>query len=409
MMKKTMVVLTAVIALFAFGRADWVNVGPNGGPIYCGVVVPGTPPAIFAASTNYNYPLLKSTDGGASWNTFGAALGNYPWQLIRHPTDPNTMFGTISSLFYRTTNAGVNWTTISYGSNTIGYDIAVNPLNPQVIYAGGYKYDGTYWRLSCMKTTDAGATWTATQLDTASTAYGYSVAIDPVDTTVVYVGGYAGSTTAFVKSTDCGATWTKYEFPTNMYYVYSILVSPVDHNTVFAGTLYGVCRSTDAGQTWVRQSTNSYNYRMAVAPDNPNIMYSAAYTTMYRSTDAGLTWASSGAGVEGSIVRTVLVVPGEPGVVYCGSTGGMYKSTDYGVTWTAVNQGIVIGKIPVVSVMPSEPATVFAEFVDNAIFKSTDDGGTWQRQPTVLSCGNVCGIAFDANNPLMRWMFEGSG
>jgi photosystem II stability/assembly factor-like uncharacterized protein len=130
---------------------------------------------------------------------------------------------------------------------------------------------------------------------------------------------------------------------------------------------------------------------------------------MYRSTDAGLTWASSGAGVEGSIVRTVLVVPGEPGVVYCGSTGGMYKSTDYGVTWTAINQGIVIGKIPVVSVMPSEPATVFAEFVDNAIFKSTDDGGTWQRQPTVLSCGNVCGIAFDANNPLMRWMFEGSG
>ena len=46
-----------------------------------------------------------------------------------------------------------------------------------------------------MKTTDQGATWTATQLDTATTAYGYSVAIDPVDTTVVYAGGYTDTTT----------------------------------------------------------------------------------------------------------------------------------------------------------------------------------------------------------------------
>jgi hypothetical protein len=66
MMKKTTVVLTAVIGLSAFGHADWVNVGPDGGPIYCGVVVPGTPPSIHVASTNNSYPLLKSTDGGAT-------------------------------------------------------------------------------------------------------------------------------------------------------------------------------------------------------------------------------------------------------------------------------------------------------------------------------------------------------
>ena len=409
MVRKTVVVLAAVLALFAVGRADWASVGPEGGPIYCGVVVPGSPPTILAASTNYNFPLLKTTDGGANWCTSGAALGNYPWVLIMHPTDPNTIFGVISSLFYKTTNGGTTWTTTSLGNNTIGYDIAVNPLNPQVLYAGGYAYDGQYWRLSSMKTTNQGATWTATQLDTATTAYGYSVAIDPVDTTVVYVGGYAGSTAALLKSSDCGTTWARCSLPGNMYYVYSLLVSPADHNTVFAGTLYGVCRSTDAGLTWTQQSTNNYNYRMVFAPGDPNTMYSAAYATVYRSTDAGLTWSAPGSGIQGTTVRTVLTVPGENSSVYCGSSAGMFKSTDYGLTWNEIDHGMDIGKIAVVSVQPSEPATVFAEFVDNAIFKTTDDGESWQRQPVVLSCGNVCSIAFDAHNPQMRWMFEGSG
>jgi photosystem II stability/assembly factor-like uncharacterized protein len=409
MARKSTVVLAAVLALCALGHADWVNVGPEGGPIYCGVVTPTNPPAIYAASTNYNYPLLKSTDGGANWSSSGAALGNYPWVLVVHPTDPNTLFGVISSLFYRSTNGGADWSTYSLGNNTIGYDIAVNPLNPQVIYAGGYKYDGSYWRLSSMKTTDQGTTWTATQLDTATTAYGYSVAIDPVDTTVVYVGGYAGTTAAFLKSTDCGTTWARCSLPGNMYYVYSILVSPTDHNTVFAGTLYGVCRSTDAGLTWTQQSTNNYNYRIVTAPGNPNIMYSAAYSSVYRSTDAGLTWTASSTGLAGINLRTVLTAPGESSSVYCGSSAGMFKSTDYGLTWAEANHGMKIGKIAVVSIEQSEPATVYVEFVDNAIFKTTDDGVTWERQPVVLSCGNVCSIAFDAHNSLMRWLFEGSG
>lgn len=409
MVKKTTVVLTAVIVMFAFGHADWVNVGPSGGPIYCGVVVPGSPPAIYAASTNSSYPLLKSTDVGANWALSGAALSNYPHVLVVHPTNPNALFGVVSSQFYRSTDAGATWSTTSLGSNTYGNDIAVNPLNPQVIYVVCYKYDGAAWKPTSAKSTNGGQAWVATQVDTATSSTMYSCAIDPVDTTVVYMGGYINSQTKVYKSTDCGATWTSYGFPGSYYYVYSLLVSPTDHNVIFAGTLYGVCRSTDAGLTWTRQSTNNYNYRMVVAPDNPNIMYSAAYTTVYRSTDAGLTWASSGAGVQGSIVRTVLVVPGEPGTVFCGSTGGMFKSLDYGATWTAANYGINIGKIPAVSVNPHEPATVYAEFVDNDIFRSTDDGVTWTFANSPLSCGNVCNIAFDDHDPQRIWLLEASG
>ena len=402
------VVTAVLLVLAATAFADWTSIGPEGGPIYCGVVTPTNPPTVYVASSTYNVPLLKTTDGGTNWVSTAGALGNYPWVLVVHPTDPNTLFGVISSLFYRSTNGGATWTTTSLGSNTIGYDLALNPQNPQVLYSGGYKYDGTYWRLSCMKTTDAGATWTATQLDTATTAYGYAVAVDPVDTNVVYVGGYAGDSTAFYKSTDCGGTWAKIDWPEQDYYVYSIMVSPTDHNTVFAGTLYGICRSTDAGLTWTKQCANNYNYRMVSVPDQPNVMYSAAYTSVYRSTDAGLTWTAT-SGIQGTTVRTVLTVPGETSTVYYGSSAGMFKSTDYGATWNEVDHGILIGSIPVVAIDPGQPEALQVEFSNNAIFKSSDNGENWQRQPVVLSCGNVCNICFEPQNPQHIWMFEGSG
>jgi photosystem II stability/assembly factor-like uncharacterized protein len=398
-----------VLILAATAFADWTSIGPEGGPMYCGTVTATTPPTVYVASTSYNTPLLKMTDGGTTWEPAGAAMGNYPYVLVCHPTDPNTLYGVISSLFYRTTDAGATWTTTSLGSNTIGNDIALNPLNPQVIYVPGYKYDGSVWRMNSAKSTDGGATWASTQLDTISSTYVYSAAIDPVDTSVVYVGAYADTFSIVFKSTDCGTTWEQRVLPGRRYYIYSLYISPTDHNTVFAGTLYGVFRSTDAGGTWTQQSTNNYNYRIVSVPGKPDLMYSAAYSGVYRSTDAGVTWGTCGTGVQGTTIRMVLAVPGESTTVYCGSTAGMFKSTDCGATWNEINDGILIGKIPVVAFDPSTPGTAYAEFIDNAIFKTTDDGVSWERQPTVLSCGNVCNILFDPVDPQRRWMFEASG
>ncbi len=398
-----------VLLLAGPAAADWVSVGPEGGPIYCGTVAPTTPPTIYVAANGSNLPVLKSTDGGASWAPAGAALGNCPNVLVTHPADPNTLYGVANSLFYRSTNGGGTWTQVSLGSNTYGHDIAINPLNTQVMYIPGYKYDGTAWRMTCFKSTNGGQNWTATQLDTTASTTVYSAAIDPVDTTVVYVGAYFGSTSAVFKSTDCGATWTGYPLPTSSYYVYSLLVSPVNHNIVFAGTLNGVCRSTDAGLTWVKQGSGSYNYRIVTVPGEPDTMYSAAYNTVYRSTDAGVTWTQAGTGLSGTTLRTVLTVPGASATVYCGSTTGMFRSTDYGAGWTAANSGIVIGKIPALAAVPGSAGSAWAEFLDNGIFTTTDDGNSWTRHTSPLSCGNLCNIVFDPQDPQRVWMLEASG
>lgn len=402
----------ALVILTSVAFADWTSIGPEGGPIYCGTVVSTTPATVYVAPTGSGFPLLKSCDGGENWQPAGAALSNYPNVLVAHPSDTNIIYG-VNNYFYRTTDAGASWSQYSLGSNTYGSDIAVNPLNPEVLYLSGYKYDGTAWRPTALKSTDGGQNWTTAQLDTFPTTTVYSVAIDPVDTNVVYVGAYVDTFTVVFKSTDCGTSWARSDLPGQCYYVYSLCVSPTDHNTIFAGTLYGICRSTDAGLTWTRQSTSNYNYRIVSVPGNPDIMYSASawagYSYVYRSTDAGTTWAVCGTGFYGTAVRTVLTVPGESSTVYCGSTAGMFKSTDYGATWNEVNSGIVIGRIPVVSFEPGTDGTAFAEFIDNAIFKTPDDGLTWERQNSPLSCGNVCNILFEPENPQRIWMLEASG
>jgi len=404
-MKTAVSTTLAILAAVVF--AGWTSIGPDGGPIYCGAVVPTDPPTVCVAATGTGLPLLKSNDGGANWQPAGAALGNYPRVLVPHPTDTNTLYG-VYNTFYRTTDAGATWSQYPLGSNTYGNDIAINPLNPEVIYVAGYKYDSA-WRITSLKSTSGGQSWVATQVDTFPSTSVYAVAIDPVDTNVVYVGARIDTFTVVFKSTDCGASWTPSNLPGNLYHVYSLYVSPADHNVIFAGTLYGVCRSTDAGETWTRQSTNTYNYRIVSAPDNPDIMYSAAYSRVYRSTDAGLTWTACGAGVNGTTVRTVLTIPGESSTVYCGSTAGMFRSTDYGATWSQVNQGIRIGKIPVVAFDPGAPGTAFAEVVDNDLFKTTDDGLSWAPQNSPLSCGNLCSILFDSRDPQRIWMLEASG
>jgi photosystem II stability/assembly factor-like uncharacterized protein len=408
-MNQKIVFVILLISLSTITFADWSTIGPNGGQIYCGAISSDSSPVIYVTPTNYPTFLLKTTDQGQNWaNTIGS-MSSYPYVMLVDPGNADIVYAMNGSRCYKTTNGGTSWNSYTILTNTYFEGLVMNPLNNQVLLAGGYAYDGSYWRPCVARSTNAGETWTVVNTDTASSSYNYSVAIDPVDTTVFYAGGYANSRSSFYKSTDRGETWTRYEFPSNIYYVYSLHVSSLDHNIILAGALQGIMRSTDAGQTWTSQVNNSYNYSMCVAPNEPNVIYTGSYTTVYTSNDTGRTWTSSGTGIFGSTVRCVLADPQVNGTVYCGTTAGMFKSTDYGVNWQEINNGILVGRIPVTSIMPSEPHTVYVQSVDNAIFKSTDDGNTWQRQPVVLTCGNVCNICFDPLDPLRIWMFEGSG
>lgn len=408
-MNRKIVFTILLLSLSTLVFADWTSIGPSGGPIYCGAISSGSSPVIYAVPTNYPTPLLKTTDRGQNWTNTTGSLYSYPNAIAVDPGNANVVYTIIGSQCYKTTDGGASWNYSFIGNNAYFGCLAINQFNSQVLLAGGYAWDGSYWRPCIARSTTGGQNWTVVNTDTASNSYIYSVAIDPIDTTIFYAGGYATERSAFYKSTDRGETWIRYEFPNNVYYVYSIHVSPLNHNIILAGALQAIMRSADAGQTWTLQNYVSYNYSMTAVPGEPNVIYTGSYATVYRSDDTGRTWIDAGYGIYGQTVYCVLTDPGENATVYCGTVAGMFKSTDYGANWQAINDGIVVGQIPVVSIMPTDPHTVYIEFKDNAIFKSTDDGNTWQRQPEILACGNVCNICLDWSNPLRLWMLEGSG
>jgi len=281
-------VSAVLLVLAAVAVTDWTSIGPHGGPIHCGAVAAGATPTVHVASTNTSYPLLKTTDLGESWTTAGANLTNYPRALVAHPTDPDRLYGIVSSTFYRTTNGGASWLTSSLGANTNGNDIAINPQNPEVIYVVCYKYDGSAWKPTSAKSTNGGQTWVTTQLDTLTSSTMYSYAIDPVDTNVVYMGGYVNGQTVVYKTTDCGATWTPYGLPANHNYVYSLLVCPVNRNLVLAGTLNGICRSTDGGVTWTQMNQGLVNHKVLMLALRPG-----AENTLFAGTEGGSVFRTS--------------------------------------------------------------------------------------------------------------------
>jgi hypothetical protein len=236
---------------------------------------------------------------------------------------------------------------------------------------------------------------------------GYSVCFDPTDTAVVYVGAYAYGYSRVFKTTDAGATWVQTPLNVGGNYVYSVHVSPLDPRIVIVGTYSGgVWRSTDAGASWTRAATFWYVYQLAAVPGHENIIFAGSDTAVWRSLDTGRTWTVSRSGLVGKDIRALIAV--DSTAVFAGTKAGVFATTDCGANWQMTASEFPLGRIPVMA-PTCDHAALFVEFQDNAVFTTTDQGASWTRLPEFLSCGNICGIGFNPDDPNVVWALEGSG
>src|SRR5216684_1855580 len=120
------------------------------------------------------------------------------------------------------------------------------------------------------KSADGGKTWKAVLTISENTGVG-DVAIDPSNPDIIYAAAYqrrrhvftlidGGPESAIYKSTDAGATWNRMRagLPTNDMGRIGLAVSPVDSNVIYATSAAanakgGIFRSTDKGATWERR------------------------------------------------------------------------------------------------------------------------------------------------------------
>ncbi len=299
----------------------------------------------------------------------------YPYaEYTQNPVYAARAGAMMASSGYRTAGAALTpWRSIGpFGFQGMGfYDssphadggrirtVAVHPTNPSIIYAGAAS--GGVWR-----TTNGGATWMPLTDYQCSLNSG-SIAIDPVDPNIVYVG--TGEPAA---SVGCG-----------------------------------LLRSFDGGQSWteingggvlapVNGTQNSRAYRIRVASSTAGshtqttVLY-AASNGLHRSTNSGTTWAR----VLNGFITDVEFDPVDDNIVWAASAstdGNVYRSINRGATWQLVYQAPTAIQRMALAVSAARPGSVWAAEVVNSrmnkLMRFDGDAAT----PTTLTATGLYGV-----------------
>ncbi|MBN8679503.1 MAG: HYR domain-containing protein [Chitinophagales bacterium] len=246
-----------------------------------------------------------------------------------------------------------NWTDISQTEFPINISGQINgfcritqmdfhPTNPDRFYAitseGGL-----------FITNDAGENWSVAAGTEGFTFDCASICVDRTNDQILYLGtgdpNYYSNGSGVYKSTDGGATFTATTLTNCL--VIEILQHPTDPNTFVAVTNKGIYRSTNNGTTWTAATATNIPFcdLQQNTAANSLILYAGTnelVPRLYRSTDFGSSWTQITSGLVAPAIDLesgcrIAVTPADPNIVYFSNVGGygmVFKSTDGGLNFT---------------------------------------------------------------------------
>jgi photosystem II stability/assembly factor-like uncharacterized protein len=191
------------------GGITWTEVTnlptpPSGTPgfIFDIAFHPSKSGVIFISTQRGGGPVLRSIDGGASWQILVAGLqtSNTAWDwaytpVIVSPTDPDTIFVGMADGLYKSTDLGNSWQLVGFQNEQVnGLAIDANS-QPVSLYASPYSG-------AVSKSDDLGSTWTSLNVSG-------SAVVDPSSANSLFlICGSGCSNTASVSwSPDGGQSW----------------------------------------------------------------------------------------------------------------------------------------------------------------------------------------------------------
>ncbi|HXY68357.1 MAG TPA: glycosyl hydrolase [Gemmatimonadales bacterium] len=257
--------------------------------------------------------VFRTTDAGRHWTSLGLAATQQIARVVVHPTNPDVAWvAALGHAFgpnpergvYRTADGGKSWTQVLFRNDSTGAsDLAIDPSNPDVLYAALWQVQRTPWGLSSggkggglFKTTDGGAHWTELTANPGLPRglWGnVGVAVSPAKPSRVWAIVEADSGGVY-RSDDGGATWTRvnrdHRLRQRAWYYMRLAADPKDSNTVWAVNT-GLFRSKDGGASFEHvPDPHGDNHDLWIAPNDPQRMIESNDGGSNVSTNGGTTW-----------------------------------------------------------------------------------------------------------------------
>src|SRR5438445_7814224 len=279
-----------------YSQLRWRYVGPEGNRISAVAGVSGDPLVYYAGSASGG--IAKTVDGGVHWEQiFDDQPVQSIGALAVAPSDPNSVWAgtgeawirshiSIGEGIYKSTDAGKTWTRMGLEKTGRIGRVVIDPANPQIVLACalGTAY-GPQPERGVFRTTDGGATWQRTLFVDENSGCS-EIAANPSNPRILFAGMWqieihtwgresGGPGSGLFMSRDGGATWKKLEghgLPTKPVGKVMPATAHSNPNRVYATieTGDGIPRKgqeTDRGQLW-RSDDGGENWRMVNADRN---------------------------------------------------------------------------------------------------------------------------------------------
>ena len=417
-----------------YSNLSYRNIGPPGNRASAVAGVPGDPMVYYIGGSSGG--VWKSTDGAVTWAPiFDDQPAQSIGHIAIAPSDPNVVWvGTgeawvrsnvsIGNGVYKSTDGGHTWQHMGLEKTGRIGRVAIDPRNPDIVHVAaiGHGY-GPQRERGVFRTTDGGKTWEQTLFIDENTGV-FEIAMNPANPRILFAGAWplvirtwgresGGPNGGIWRSTDAGATWQKlvgHGLPDPPLGKIGLAIAPSNPNVVYAlietgnpnrGVLW---RSSDGGDNWTLVSYDRilnerphYASRLMVNPGDEREVYFAAnsHSITY---DGGLTTETSGWGGD---THDMWADPLDPDRFMISSDGVAQITTNRGKTWNRIE--LPIAQMYHVNVDNQIPYNVYGGMQDGDGFKGANTLGPVRggRAPDGWQASAGCESGFIVPDPVV--------
>jgi photosystem II stability/assembly factor-like uncharacterized protein len=352
----------------ALAGLEWRNIGPSrGGRVVAVAGVPGQPNVYYFGGTGGGVWKTTDAGGNWTPVTDGQIATGSVGALAVAESDPNVVYvgmgegclrGNVShgDGVYRSTDAGKTWKHLGLAETEQIGRVRVHPKDADLVYVAaiGHTFGANQDR-GVFRSKDGGKAWEKVLFVDENTG-AVDLAMDPTNPRVLYAGFWqvrrspwsfdsGGPGSSLWKSTDGGDNWKKVTadgLPSKgPWGRIGVAVSPARPDRVWAvieAEDGGVFRSDDAGRTWRRTNEDRrlrqrawYYTHVYADPKNADVMY-VLNVQFFKSQDAGRTFTTIA--VPHGDNHDMWIAPEDSQRMVQANDGGANVSFDGGATWS---------------------------------------------------------------------------